>query len=289
MNGNMRCGCSVILAIVFALAVMVPANASSDFDSAAAAWAAADLEFVRNPSTGAVAFLSSKKGLDSGATDQELRATPSAAVGKFLSRYHKFLGMFNATNELVLQESTIDRLGMNHVLLKQIHRGIPVFGAEVRLHFFAGSSRIRALGGSFIPYLAINTEPALSSEAAIAVVRKIQDSGELWEEPVLQIYSGHIDRFVSGNHLAWLIRIFDESQPSRNLYVVDAHSGELLTSYNELDTIRDRIIHNTGGSTNLPGPIAREEGDPPTGDADTDDAYDYLGGYLRLFFQSFRP
>ena len=76
MHGISVPGGSVILAILFGLVLMVPATASSAPDSAVSAWAAADLKIVRNPSTGAVAFLSSKKGLDSGATAQSLKATP---------------------------------------------------------------------------------------------------------------------------------------------------------------------------------------------------------------------
>jgi Zn-dependent metalloprotease len=278
-----------VLAIVFWMIFMVPDPAVSAADNAAAAWAAADLKIVRNPSTGAVSFLSTSKGLDSGTSAQALSATPAAAVGTFLSRYQKFLGMFNATNELVMRNSSVGRLGMTHVRLKQVHRGIPVFGAEVRLHFFAGSSRIRALSSSYIPYLAVRKRPTLDSEAAIAVVREIQEDGELWDKPSLQIYSGHIDRFVSGNHLAWMIRIFDKTEPSRNLYVVDANSGEVLTSYNDLPFERHRIIYNANHTLNFPGTLELEEddGNYPTNDTDINQAYDYLGDTYDYFFDSF--
>lgn len=287
ITGIMAPGCSVALAIVFWMALMVPASAASAPDNAAVAWAAADLKIVRNPSTGAVSFLSTSKGLDSGTSAQALNATPAATVGTFLSRYQKFLGMFNATNELVVRNSSVGRLGMTHVRLKQVHRGIPVFGAEVRLHFFAGSSRIRALSSSFIPYLAVRKQPALDSEAAIAVVRGIQETGELWDEPVLQIYSGHIDRSVSGNHLAWMVRIFDQTEPSRNLYVIDAHSGKVLTSYNELPNDLDREVYDAKHNFTIPGDLVRSEGQGPTGDSDADEAYDYLGDTYDYFYDSF--
>ena len=289
MLGITAPGCSLALAIVFWMIFMVPAPAVSAPDSAATAWAAADLKIVRNPSTGAVSFLSTSKGLDSGTSAQTLSATPAAAVGTFLSRYQKLLGMFNAANELVVRNSSVGRLGMTHIRLKQIHRGIPVFGAEVRLHFFTGRNRIRALGGNYIPYLAIKAKPALDSDAAIAVVREIQEDGELWEKPSLQIYSGHIDRFVSGNHLAWLIRIFDKTEPSRNLYVVDAHSGEVLTSYNDLPFDLHREIYDANHTFNFPGTLVLEEDDGkyPTNDTDVNQAYDYLGDTYDYFFDSF--
>jgi Zn-dependent metalloprotease len=280
-------GISMTLAIVCWMVLMVPAPALSAPDNAAAAWAAADMKIVRNPSTGAVSFLSTSKGLDSGASATALRATPEATVATFLSRYQKFLGMFNATKELSFKKSSVDRLGMTHIKLQQIHKGITVFGAEVRLHFFADGSRLRALNGNFIPYLAIRKRPSLDSDAAIDIVRGIQEGGDLWDEPVLQIYSGHIDRFVSGNHLAWMVRIFDITEPSRNLYVVDAHTGEVLTSYNELPNGRVRQIYDAGHVFTIPGTLVRSEGDGPTGDSDVDEAYDYLGDTYDYFFDSF--
>ena len=280
-------GSSVVLAIACWMVLMAPSPAMSAPDSAAAAWTAADMKIVRNPSTGAVSFLSTSKGLDSGVTAQALRATPAAAVDTFLSRYQKFLGMFNAKNELIVKNSSVDRMGMTHVRLKQVYRGIPVFGAEVRLHFFAGSSRIRALSSSFVPYLAIRKQPTIDSDAAIAVVREIQQTGELLEEPVLQIYSGHIDRSVSGNHLAWMVRIFDYTEPSRNLYVVDAHSGEVVTSYDELPDARYREIYDANNTFTFPGTLVRSEGQGPTGDTDIDEAYDYLGDTYDYFFDNF--
>jgi Zn-dependent metalloprotease len=269
------------------MALLAPTPALSAPDSAAAAWARADLKIVRNPSTGAVSFLSTSRGLDSGISAQALSADPEAAVGTILSRYQKFLRMFNARNELIVKNSSVDRLGMTHVRLKQVYRGIPVFGAEVRLHFFAGSSRIRALSSNFVPYLSIRKRPSIDSDAAIAVVREIQQTGELLEEPILQIYSGHIDRSVSGNHLAWMIRIFDYTEPSRNLYVVDAHSGEVVTSYNELPDARYREIYDANNTFTFPGTLVRSEGQGSTGDSDIDEAYDYLGDTYDYFFENF--
>ncbi|NIQ39262.1 MAG: hypothetical protein GTN81_11805 [Proteobacteria bacterium] len=84
-----------------------------------------------------------------------------------------------------------------------------------------------------------------------------------------------------------MVRIFDEDEPSRNLYVVDAQTGAILTSYNELDTVRDRQIHDANHDTRLPGTLRRSEGRSPTGDRDTDDAYDFLGDTYDYFFNNF--
>ncbi|MFX1552599.1 MAG: M4 family metallopeptidase [Promethearchaeota archaeon] len=246
-----------------------------------------DLEITRDPATGAVRFLRSRRGLDSGVDSAALTASPSSAVFTFLNRYQDLLGMPNAEKELVFRERKVDSIGMIHIRLRQVHRGVPVYGAEVRVHYAPDGKTVRAVNGRFIPHLAIRPRPTIDRDAAIAIVRTLQAGGILWEEPLLRIYSGHIDPAVSGDHLAWLVRIFDEQEPSRNLYVVDAHTGVVLTTYNELNTDRYREIYDAGHGTNLPGIQVRVEGDPATGDGDTDNAYDFLGETYDYFFDNF--
>lgn len=247
-----------------------------------------DLEITRDPVTGAVTFLRSRRGLDSGVDRAAVTSEdPSGAVFTFLARYQDLLGMPNAEKELVFRERKVDRIGMIHIRLRQVHQGVPVYGAEVRVHYAPDGKTVRAVNGRFIPHLAVRPEPAISRDAALAIVRSIQPEGTLWEEPVLRIYSGHIDPAVSGDHLAWLVRIFDEQEPSRNLYVVDAHTGEVLTSYNELDTALYRKIYDAKNGTSLPGDLVREGDEEPIGDVDADNAYDFLGDTYDYFFDKF--
>jgi Zn-dependent metalloprotease len=195
--------------------------------------------------------------------------------------------MPNAEKELVFRERSVDHIGMIHIKLHQVHQGIPVYGAEVRVHYAPDGKTVRALNGRFIPHLAIRPEPTIDRDAALAIVRAIQPEGTLWEEPLLRIYSGLIDPAVSGDHLAWLVRIFDEQEPSRNLYVLDANTGVVLTTYNELDTALKREIYDAKNGTSLPGVLVRSEGEPPILDDDTDNAYDFLGDTYDYFFDKF--
>jgi len=48
-----------------------------------------------------------------------------------------------------------------------------------------------------------------------------------------------------------------------------------------------RQVHSADASTLLPGRLVRGEGDPPTGDAAADEAYDYLGATDALFRQAY--
>jgi Zn-dependent metalloprotease len=221
-----------------------------------------DVEVTRDPATGAVTFLRSRHGLESGADRAAMAASP----------------------ELVFQARKVDAIGMVQIKLKQVYQGVPVYGAEVRVHYAADGQTVRALNGRFIPNLAVQPQATIGRDEAVAIVRSVQPDGELWEEPMLRIYSGHIDPTVSGDHLAWLIRIFDEKEPSRNLYVVDAHTGEVLTSYNDLTTELEREIYDAGGGTSLPGTLIGTESNPPAGDQDAVNAFDFLGDTYFYFW-----
>lgn len=277
----------IALAMLFSMMLMAPAIVAAADAASSARWSDDDLKIVRYPSTGAVRFLSSKQGLESGVKKSLLRKNPGRAARTFLRRYLSLLGMPNAHRELVFKRKTKDVKGMTHLRLKQVYQGVPVYGAEVMVHYQPGAKKVFALNGTFIPYLALKTQPNIDSDAAIAIVRGIQEQGVLWEDPLLRIYSGHIDPAVWGNHLAWLVRIFDEQEPSRNLYVVDAHTGDVLTTYNELTTKHNRMVYTANNSYTIPGTLVREEGDGATGDTDTDEAYDFLGHTHDYFFGNF--
>jgi Zn-dependent metalloprotease len=284
---KMRPWFTIYLAVLFSLMLMAPVIAEAAEATSSVKWSDDDLQIVRHPTTGAVRFLRSKQGLDSGANKSLLGKRPKRAARIFLRRYLTMLGMPNADRQLVFNRKTKDALGMTHLRLRQFYQGVPVYGAEVIVHYQPGAKKVFALNGTFIPYLALKTQPTIDSAAAIATVREIQEQGSLWQEPILSIYSGHIDPAVWGNHLAWLVRIWDETEPSRNLYVVDAHTGEVLTTYDELNDARNRRIRDAQNTFNLPGVLVRSEGDGSTGDTDTDDAYDFLGATYDYFDQQF--
>jgi len=48
-----------------------------------------------------------------------------------------------------------------------------------------------------------------------------------------------------------------------------------------------RAVHDGGGAAELPGPLARGEGDPPVADADVNAAYDYAGDTDAYYWHAF--
>ncbi|MBV7486000.1 M4 family metallopeptidase [Bordetella sp. BOR01] len=49
-----------------------------------------------------------------------------------------------------------------------------------------------------------------------------------------------------------------------------------------------RAVFNAANGTNLPGQLVRAEGQPPSGDAAVDEAYEHLGATYELFWQVYR-
>lgn len=50
----------------------------------------------------------------------------------------------------------------------------------------------------------------------------------------------------------------------------------------------NRAVHSAANRTDLPGQLVRAEGQPPSGDAAVDEAYDHLGATYDLFWQVYR-
>ena len=93
----------IALAMLFSMMFMAPAIVAAADAASSARWSDEDLIIVRHPSTGAVKFLRSKQGLDSGVDKSFLRKKPKRAARTFLRRYLSLLGMPKADRELVLK------------------------------------------------------------------------------------------------------------------------------------------------------------------------------------------
>ena len=66
---------------------------------------------------------------------------------------------------------------------------------------------------------------------------------------------------------------------------MDARTGSVMLHFSQLTDARSRFIYNAYSSSALPGYQVRAEGGQATGDADADNAYDYLGDTYDYFWQ----
>jgi len=192
-------------------------------------------------------------------------------------------------------ETRTDALGETHLTWKQLHGGVPVFGATVKTHFDA-AHRLKAVTGTVIPNIIVSATPAWSRDDAgtIAFASVVAERGASEGLGVgatrLLVYRTGLAMGVPGdNHLAWEIEITDGAWV-RDLVYVGAHTGKVL------DTIRgvhDGLDRRAYDGHNLPtppanypqGPYWEEDERFPTNSGEANnmiiaskEAYDFFAG-----------
>ncbi|HEX7836777.1 MAG TPA: hypothetical protein VF469_04905, partial [Kofleriaceae bacterium] len=118
-------------------------------------------------------------------------AAPADAARGFLADH---AGLFQLTGdpaELDEQGSVESPLG-THVTFAQRSGGVPVFGAEVKVHFDR-AGRIVAVNNTSVPGLALDTRPRISAQraldAALATVTADRTDADAPEPPELVIHT----------------------------------------------------------------------------------------------------
>lgn len=157
-------------------------------------------------------------------------ATPEDRARSFVGTHRNLLRLQHP--EFELSASSV-RLGtLDNVKMAQNYRGIPIHGAEIVATF--DGEELVAMTGNLLPLAeldqsAFNTNPTLTAEEAIAIV-KVAESIDVPRETLepsfaLIIYDSSIFAESERNpRLAWRITM------NRSAYIsfVDAHDGEII-------------------------------------------------------------
>lgn len=165
----------------------------------------------------------------------------------------------NPAAEFEVTVMETDALGQRHLRLQQVYQGLPVYGAEVRLHFTATE---QIFNGRYQPTPAgLSTQAALSEQQAIAkVIEEVQQHSHYRElneterqflqyarhrgELVIYPTGGLLNRF----RLAWHVSM-RPNFVERWEYFVDAENGKVLNHYNHTCSVGPA----TGTSSDLRG------------------------------------
>jgi bacillolysin len=173
-----------------------------------------------------------------------------------------------------------DDMGWTHVRLQQTYKGIPVEGAQIALHF-DGDRVPRVVNCShFVPALDLNTNAQVDLPAAIATslahLGVASASGAPAGSLVIYDHAGKA-------YLAWRVNMFVADPLGDFIYYIDARTGAVVDSYNNLKSALDRDVHDATNGTTLPGALIRSEGGGASGDTDVDAAYDNAGTVYNYF------
>jgi Zn-dependent metalloprotease len=162
----------------------------------------------------------------------------AAAARRFVAENSELFRLSPALSELTLSSSFESPMG-SHVTFRQFYQGIPVFGAEVKVHFNC-AGEIVAVNNTSVPDIALSeVRPSLRARDAVKLLRSsVPDSDEA-EDPVssasLVVYGGG-----EVPALAWEVTL-STGGPTWHGFI-DALAGDWLSVPEDIN----RYIDGTG-------------------------------------------
>lgn len=210
-----------------------------------------DAEIRIDQETGAPAFLT-------GSINPPAGTGPADSAIRFFEENKSVYRMTDPRAELSPGRQETDSLGITHVHLAQEYQGVPVFGADLAVHFSA-KGKITAVNGKYIPGINVSVKADVSADEAVAAAQAALGSpvaSSKFEPPQLVVLVPTGKQAI----LAWKITLACDSPPTRMVYFVDAHSGRVAGSYNNMEAAEDRLIYTAAGGYGLPGILIMSEG-----------------------------
>lgn len=176
-------------------------------------------------------------------------------------------------DDVSFQQVVVDSLGMAHVRLQQTQGGIPVFGGQAIVHLLP-TGEVTSMTDGFVRKTTVDIQPSLTSDAAIgrAIVRHL--GGVSNYDADLQVL-----RHGDADHLTWRVQLedLDTDTPSMPVVFIDAHTGEVVWEYDNLQTARNRNTYTANNGNSLPGSLLRTEGSGNSGNTAVDNAHNFAG------------
>jgi len=236
--------------------------------------------------TGMASFVSAADGARIPVEIPAGRVRPEPA--DFLKQYGGQFGITDPPRQLALVRTEVDALGHAHTTWQQTYAGVPVFSGILKVHQDA-DGWVLAANGDFYPIKpSLDVVPAFGAEDA---VRRA-------EERYAHAWRGHATQLVivdpgwygdppQGARLAYYVAVTDPETGAAEALFLDAHDGQVLDRWSLVCGALDRAIHDAGGTAELPGPLARGEGDPPAANANVNTVYDYAGDTYQYYWHAF--
>ena len=213
-------------------------------------------------------------------------ATAGSVARAAVDRYEGLLGVSDARAQLRYAGASTDALGQRHVRFEQVAGGVPVYDGLVTVHLARGADALQGFTAGITRSTAgAASAPSISADQARDVASAQVPAARLVQPPRLVVYTG-VPLGSRPAALAWAIDVSSKTRPDRKLVFVDAASGRVADALDRTESAKNRAVYDAHGSTTS-GTFARGEGDPPTGDADVDRAYDFTGATYDYYASTF--
>ncbi len=223
-----------------------------------------------------------------------LSASASAedAARSFLSVHDSIFGLTDQTTELGIMKTKTASRQRAFARFRQRYNGIPIIGGELVVQTDAAKN-IMSVNGEILLVSdkkrnAVNTRPTVSSEMArqTALTKAAEVHERNTDEltataPELWIYNPLILGFSEPDEtmLVWRTEVTSiQLAPINEFIIVDAHSGNVVLNFNQVDTAMFRMTYDSRTGT-----LCRSEDEGPSGDPDCDNAHDYAGDTYNFY------
>ncbi|RKH55873.1 M4 family metallopeptidase [Corallococcus llansteffanensis] len=211
-----------------------------------------------------------------GVQDSALAAKPAAGEGlrRLQAQRPEF---FRGAGEVSSRRVLVDSQGKAHERVTQTFKGVPVFGAAAILHLGQGDA-VTSVTDRLVRDLKVDTTPRLKAdEAAQRAIASLETGSTVVGTPRadLQILADS-----QATHLTWRVQlevVKADGEPSMPNLFIDAHTGDAVRQFDNLQTSRNRKTYTASNRTNLPGSLVRSEGQGPTSDVILNQAHDNAG------------
>ena len=158
-------------------------------------------------------------------------------------------------DEYQIQKVEIDELRMAHTRVRQTVNGVPVWEGEAIVHLDA-DGRMTTITDDLKESVAVNTKPNFSEkEASMFAMNAYSGSAQITGASQIALY---VYRSTDRDHLVYRVetpRLDGSADTSAPVVFVDAHTGEIVDGYNNLQTGTGSSLYsgNINISTSLSG------------------------------------
>jgi Zn-dependent metalloprotease len=224
-------------------------------------------------------------------------ASSEQAARGYLSDCGSLFGLTDQAAELTLMQQKPASSNRSVLKFQQVYQGIPVFAAVLIVQLDQ-SKNILMVGGNIAPKAQVDTQASIDAgtaqqKALLTVAGKYSSSSAALKatKPELWIYDPTLTQSEAGSSaLVWLMDVTPVGLgPIRELVMVDAHTGNVVLNFNQVDTARNRLTYNLAGATSGSGTLVCNESNPTCSGGDTDavnahvyggDTYNFYAGHF---------